>query len=711
MQTVILAGGEGTRLRPLTAETPKPLVKISGESAIERLLKGLRESGARSAAICSRYKAEKLKERLKSSKYGIRLGYFKEDYPLGTAGCVRSAWNGDDVMVLSGDGVCGFDFKAIAEFHYRSGADVTIVAREVDDPREYGLMTVDREGFVTGFIEKPGYDECITNLANTGAYVISKEIIKRIPEGENTDFARDVFPAILSEGKKLAAYIDKTYWYDIGDIPSLIKCQRETLEREGKPAYIDKEASVMGGAVVSGGSSVERGAAIGGGSRVISSIICEGACIAPNADICEAVVCENVAAGEGLIMKRFSALGEGCVVGRDVTIEQGARVAPKTKIPDGAIIRTDVSGGKFASLSFGDRGELCGAEDLREALSFAMAAGSALKLSAIAIGGDGPGAEALELGFREVGTAVYRLKNASFGETVFCSRRLECSHFIFVDGDIRLMSSASLELSRAEERKIEQAYRNRDFNTPERRAELLDGSAVSDVYLRAIKEVLPKEPKLNASVKTESLREAEIFSLLYAGGEGEKAAFTIASDRRTVSALTEGSVIPYESLIILCCKSRFEKKKSVVLPQRAPLSCDSLAAEYRCSAIRSGGVRQLSDFCCDPIELIFEVIRYVTERGISLSAAIDELPKVVYTKRIIEAPGGLPKLMSEGFSGARAGADVSVENGGARGFVRPLKSGRAVSVYIESVSTEAASELSADVARKLKAALDNSARL
>ena len=709
MQTIILAGGEGTRLRPLTADTPKPLIKILGESAVERLLRQLRASGIRSATLCTHFQAEKMREALGTQSRGVRLRYCREEVPLGTAGCVRLAWNGDDVLILSGDGVSGFDYMEILEYHRKTGADVTIVAREVDDPREYGLMTVDKDGKITGFLEKPGYDECLTNLANTGAYVISKEIVSRIPEGEKVDFARDVFPMILSEGKKLYAYIDRSYWYDIGDIPSLLQCQRELLEMENKENLIEKGASVADGAVISG-SVIEHDAAVGKGSRVMSSLISEGACIAADADICEAVICKNVTAGEGLIMKRFSALGADCVLGSNVTIEAGARIAPRTKIPDGAIIRTDISAGEFSSLSFDDNGEVRGIFGTQELLRFGMAAGYALGLSSVAIGGGGEGVEALSLGFRSAGTTVYNLGSACFGETVFCARKLECSHCLFVDEGIRLISCASASLKREEERKVEQAY-NRATAQETDHAPLIDGAAASDLYIRHLRSILPDKPQISALLRTESTREAQIFSELIPEGEGEKVTFTVASDHRTVSALTEETVVPYENLLILCCKAHFEKRKSVVLPPRAPLSCDKLASEHRSSVIRSSGSRELTPFSFDPLQMIFEVVAYCTSRGMSLAAVISELPQVVYTKRIIEAPEGLPKLMREGFEGTRAGSDVMLENGGARAFVRPLRSGRAVSLYIESVSQEAASELSADILKRLKRNLDNETRL
>ena len=142
MQVVILAGGEGSRLRPLTADTPKPLVRLLGVPVIERLTALLFKCGFREATVADWYLADKLEKSLGSLSNGVKLRYVREDVPLGTAGCVRRAWDGeDDVLVVSGDSVCGFDFSRIAGYFEKTKADVVIVTHRVADPREYGLVT------------------------------------------------------------------------------------------------------------------------------------------------------------------------------------------------------------------------------------------------------------------------------------------------------------------------------------------------------------------------------------------------------------------------------------------------------------------------------------------------------------------------------------------------------------------------------------------
>lgn len=699
MTPYILTGGEGTRLRPLTAFTPKPLVKINGETPLDRLFSGLRRAGFQRATLCTCYRADDLRSALGSSRKGIKLRFCEEKSPLGTAGAVRAAWSKDDALILSGDSVCMTDYSAAIEFHRANRADVTMIAKRVDDPREYGLITVSEEGRITGFIEKPGFDRALTDLANTGAYIISEEIMSKIHEGEKLDFAKDIFPELLKEGKRLYAYIDSGFWYDIGDIPSLLRCQRELLQAEGKEVYLDKGVTVGEGSVVSGGTAVESGAAIGSSSRVLSSLIGENASIAPGADICEAVVCKGVAAGERLIMKRFSALGEGCVAGSDVTVCEGARVAPNTVIPDGAVIRTDITSVGFSGLSFYDGGEVRGLSDAADLMRFGASLGTAFGPKPIVIGGSGHIWEAAALGIRSAGVSVYRLSGAAFGETVQCSRRLGCSYCLFAGESLRLISPASGELSRQEERAVEQIFNRGNFRSSFKPARLINAEAEQEIYLEKLRGILPEKPTVSASLRTDDPREAEIFSSCVGESEGEEVIFSVARDRTTVTALAGGEVIPYEDLTVLCCRYWYSRRRSVCLPKTAPTLCYSLARQSRSGAIKGG---ELSAFCLDPIELCFTVIRAVSDGGLTLTEAVAALPKTFYTKRVIETKSGLPKILREAFPQAKAGEDISLESGGARGVVSPQRSGRGISLYVESVSQEAAEELCADIEHRLK---------
>ena len=691
MHPVILCGGEGTRLRPLTEFTPKPMVKILGEPVLKRLLKQLFAAGFTKASLCVRYLSEEIEAALGGFCEGVELKYFREDLPLGTAGCVRNAFEGDDVLILSGDGVSDFDFNDIVRFHGENSADITIVVREVDDPREYGLLSVDGST-VTGFLEKPGYDKCLTNLANTGCYVISKELISRIPKGEKLDFAADIFPEALREGKRLCAYRFSGLWHDIGDIPSLLKCQGELLELSGMKNLILGSA----GAYTTASSTViESGANLGGGSRAVASLICENSQVAAGADLCEAVIGRDCTVGEGLIMRKNSVIGDRCVVGKNVTVCEGVRVAGRTKIPDGKTVRTDITEPRFTELYFTDEGcaeGLFGAQDeMRFGAAFAAAAGE----RAVLLCGDSSSYEAVSLGIRAVGVDVFDLRGGSLGEGIFSSRRLGCGYLIHMSDRPRVMTSAGIPAERAFERKLMSAYNRLELGRG-RTGRVISAAAEAEKYADRLREIFPEKAGFIPILKTDDPREAEIFSKIAPCGEGAEVIFTVGEDRMSVFASTETAAIGYERLLCICAEAAGERGEKIILPSGAPLLCDRLAKVFR----EPSRELPVEMFACDPLSMVAFVTRYLTDKAESPELAAKKLPEIIYTRSVIEAPEGLPKLLGERFVGT-AGGEISMENAGAKAFVRPMKSGRAVRVYIESVSAEAAQELSDDIRRRL----------
>lgn len=710
MQIVILAGGEGSRLRPLTSDTPKPLVRMLGEPVIKRLLSLLFTCGFREATVADYYLADKLEESLGEFSNGIKLSYVREDAPLGTAGCVRKAWNGtDDVLVVSGDSVCGFDFNKICRYHKKMSADVTIVTHKVADPREYGLVTADEKGGVIGFLEKPGYDSCLTDVANTGTYVISSDIIARIPKDEKTDFAMDVFPQLLKEDKRLFAFTESKIWHDIGDIPSLLNCQRELLQLEGMDRLILDGASVAESAIVAAESVVEGGASVGAECRVQGSLILSGASLGEGSTAVRAVIGENVTTGRGCRFGELSAVGSGCVIGSAVTVDSGVRIENGVRIPSGAHIRSDVSSGGYKPLSFGDLGETEGVGiSAVSAVRLGMAISKALCIRDITVGFSGSSesiAQAVSLGLRTEGTAVYSLSDSAFGETVFAARKLGTKYAVYVSDEIRLMRSDRIELARSEERKVEQAF-NRGELGGEKNAPLINAEAASALYINELKSRISAPVRAKITLKTDSLPEAAAFSKVFGDvsqNEGESLEFIVASDRMSVFCSAEGRIVPYEKLILIACRHWFSKRMNVRLPQRAPLSCDDYARMegQTVTHVSASDDLELSPFSYDPLMLIADVMGYLADRSISLNAAAAELPEIVYTRRTVEVGEALPKILRRDFADLRRGRDIVLDSDGAKAYVRPSKSGRSLAMYVESVSQEAADAVCEDVIKRL----------
>lgn len=212
MKAVILAGGFGTRLRPLTCTVPKPMAKLLGRPVLSYILELLRAHGATDVTLTTAYMPEVIAEYIDAyPKQDMHLRCVEEAQPLGTAGSVKAAL-GDEkepILIVSGDGFCDFDFTKILTYHREKGAAVTIVTTEVQDPREYGLVHTDASGAVIGFCEKPDWNGVSTSCANTGIYVLEPEILEYIPEKQSFDFSKDLFPMLLRKKCRFSVALPK----------------------------------------------------------------------------------------------------------------------------------------------------------------------------------------------------------------------------------------------------------------------------------------------------------------------------------------------------------------------------------------------------------------------------------------------------------------------------------------------------------------------
>ena len=234
MKAVIMAGGEGRRLKAVTGELPKPMVPLIGKPLMERVIELLRKHGITDIAATLRYNPAPILAHFgDGSRLGVRLHWFIEQEPLGTAGSVKncaSFTGSEDILVLSGDAACDFDLTALMSEHRRGGAAVTIALCECRDPLRYGLVVPDAKGDVRCFIEKPGWQKVVTDLVNTGIYAVSPRAMELVPEGREFDFARDLFPLLLERGEGVRGVKMEGYWCDVGTPEAYYRCCLDALE-------------------------------------------------------------------------------------------------------------------------------------------------------------------------------------------------------------------------------------------------------------------------------------------------------------------------------------------------------------------------------------------------------------------------------------------------------------------------------------------------
>ena len=232
MIACILAGGEGTRLRPISCRNPKPMTRFVTHPVMGHMLAHLHDCGVSRAAVTLRHMPDLIRDYFGDGEdWGVALEYYEENRPLGTAGGVANCEFPEDeeILVVSGDAVCDFDFRKALEFHRAHNAEATILLSHQKEPLEYGIVECDESGKVRRFVEKPSWNRVSTDTVNTGIYILSSSVLRRIAKGRPSDFSRDIFPEMLRRGDALYACTMPGYWCDIGDCNAYLRCVHDAL--------------------------------------------------------------------------------------------------------------------------------------------------------------------------------------------------------------------------------------------------------------------------------------------------------------------------------------------------------------------------------------------------------------------------------------------------------------------------------------------------
>ena len=339
MQAFILAGGKGTRLRPLTMHTPKPILPIANLPFLLYQLELLKRADVRDVILSLSYQPHKIEDRLgDGTDYSVRISYTVEASPLGTAGAYRNATGliNETTVVLNGDVLTDIDLNDVIRFHRERDATATIVLTPVPNPTAYGLVETDSESRVQRFLEKPKPEEVTCNTINAGIYILEPRVLDFIPEGEQFMFEYGVFPQLLERGEPFYAYTWQGYWRDIGTSASYLQANMDVLAGRVK---ILKRASGERGekfdqtAEIDSISLVDPSCVVKAGAQIINSVISRNCFIEERARIENSVVRGGSRIGTGATLQG-SVLGKSCHIGRAVTVGNGAALGDKSVITD-----------------------------------------------------------------------------------------------------------------------------------------------------------------------------------------------------------------------------------------------------------------------------------------------------------------------------------------------------------------------------------------
>ncbi|MEV5593610.1 NDP-sugar synthase [Streptomyces sp. NPDC052496] len=352
-EAVLLVGGRGTRLRPLTVNTPKPMVPAAGVPFLAHQLARLKAAGVEHVVLATSYLAEVFEPYFgDGAALGLRLTYVTEREPLGTGGAIRSAATAltsgpaDPVLVLNGDILTGLDTADLVRRHEAAGAAVTLHLTRVDDPRAFGLVPTDASGRVLAFTEKPtSPEEIVTDQINAGCYVFRRDVIDAIPVDRPVSVERETFPGLLADGAHLLGVVDRTYWLDLGRPESFVQASADLVRGvvaspavPGPPgeALVLPGAEVADGAKLGGGTVVGAGAVVAADAVVEGSILLNGAQVEAGAWVGRSLIGAGARVGARTVLDG-AVVGDGAAVGADNELRNGVRVWCDTRLPDASV--------------------------------------------------------------------------------------------------------------------------------------------------------------------------------------------------------------------------------------------------------------------------------------------------------------------------------------------------------------------------------------
>jgi mannose-1-phosphate guanylyltransferase/phosphomannomutase len=476
MKAVIMAGGEGTRLRPLTCDLPKPMVQVLGRPVMAYAVELLKKHGITDMAATLHFMPDAIRDHFgDGASMGVSMRYFVEDTPLGTAGSVRAArgFLDETFVVISGDALTDIDLGLAAQFHREKRSDVTIVLKSVEIPVDFGVVISGADGRIERFMEKPAWRDVFSDTVNTGIYIIEPQVMDRVAEGVKTDFSKDLFPALMASGARMYGYPAEGYWCDIGNPQQYAAAQFDMLDgrvhadfglpelrpgvfvhpqaRVAEGTALARPCAVMEGATLEDGCAVGpyavigRGCAVERGAYAEYSVLLDGARAGTSSHLERCIVCEGAIVGDRARVLEGAVLGAGVRLGADSAVGRSVSLWPGITVERHATVRSTLQrAGSFPRELFSECG-ISGAfnDDIsaESAARIAMALGSAHKGGArvgVAVWGDNAAGllrEAFDAGLLSAGVCCVDMGKLSLPAARFAARRLR------LDGAVHILSS------------------------------------------------------------------------------------------------------------------------------------------------------------------------------------------------------------------------------------------------------------------------------
>ena len=767
MKAIIMAGGEGTRLRPVSLNAPKPMVRLFDRPVLEHTLDLLKKHDIYDACLTLRFLPQTITDHFgDGSRFGMRLTHQIEDSPLGTAGSVAACreFIGDEpILILSGDSVCDFDLTKCIAFHHAVRADVTIVLYAHPEPLEYGLVMTDEIGKVERFIEKPPWNQVFTNRINTGIYILSPQVLDEIPDGVSFDFSKDLFPKLLADGKRLYATEVRGYWCDIGSPEAYLQCGIDVLEenctldfgvaRRGQslwthspippgvdllgPCYVGKDVVLETGASLGPHAIIGAGSHIAAGASVVRSMV-DGATVGRDARLDGTIVGRGTSIRQGVILYEGSVIGDGTILGEGSVVSPKVRIWPGKELPAGSRVTENlVTGQPRSGLRFTGGNTIRGEASTLITPEACFAIGSALGTTGrVGIGSSGDPAarltsRALTCGVSAAGGFALELdctfeSAASFSADLYGLDRTAFVRQLDQSLHLRVYGARGLTLTRDEERSIESTLRAGDL----RRS---PGTRVGDMTAASSS----IEAYVSAAATWGDLGTAPTFAAHIHGSGGANRALKRALEQMGVSLAThswgvpvfetarggmtlraedeEGHKLETEHLLAILVMLEFEAgAKAVAVPYTAPIALDLLAGSFGGKILRIGrdqGAEQLyyrRPYLRDGVFAACRLVGTMAASGESLHEISSRAPSFQTAQRELAIKGNRAAIMQEFAAGldkeeAELVQGVRLPASGGWVHISPASGRSVLKIHSEGMSMEAAEEICIDFAKRLEA--------
>lgn len=767
MQAVILCGGRGERLMPMTACTPAGLLRITGKPVISYALEQLKKAGFTEAVLALGYLGDQVIEEYGDADFNGMKICFTSTVRQGTAPALQYAVKkGEDVLVIEANCIFDFDLNGIMDYHYAKKSSATFVTRQEPDTENYTCFSIASDNRIISMAVSPSSENMSAVHAFAGVYVLSAELFERYDFNACAEVMEDIVPQLTADSAEIYTYGTTDYWRRITDARGFISCQREMLSGKSgiaitsarsndgiftdtnsnfsgaaiiPPVYLGKNVTIEPGAVIEAGSVIDDNAIIGRRSRIYGTYIGRGAHISARCELSESVVCANAELKDSVVCGEYSVCGEKSRIG------DGARILDNVKIWAGKEVRSGTAVSENISVGIGkaiyiDDESVCslgsGVNAPSDSAKFGMAVGTAFDIGDTIVTGYGGAcaakalAESFKSGLMSAGIRVFDLGECTSQQVMYAVNRLSAKIGCFVNVGyserIKLMDIGGLPLSRPVERRIEESYNSDKFRTLEyhRYEETADMSGTALLYEAFLSDMMPESfAGVNVEIRTSSRITARLADRLFHSRndiDGERIVFHISPDGSACSAYSDKTgYIFHERLVLMAIKAAYAKQIPVSVPYVFPMAADKLAEDengrlyryYNTSDGKADGEarktasRPDNFFVRDALALVCMIVGQISDSEISFADWIKEIPGFYTTQRFISVTQK-PLIVLKRLTAAKNAASEGIvfEKEKSRAVVRPLKGGEGIMIFAESFKSESASAICDEIQARIKKA-------